>query len=47
MNVDVTGAEPAEVDADVLAVPVGGALVQELDSLFAVGWPARRPTRIP
>ena len=34
MNVDVIGAEPAEVDADVLAVPVGGALVQELDSLF-------------
>jgi leucyl aminopeptidase len=34
VNVDVTGAEPAEVVADVLAVPVGGALVQELDSLF-------------
>ena len=34
MNVEVTRAEPAEVDADVLAVPLGGALVQELDSRF-------------
>jgi leucyl aminopeptidase len=34
MNVEVTGAEPAELEADVLAVAVGGALVQELDPLF-------------
>jgi leucyl aminopeptidase len=34
VNVEVTGAEPAKVEADVLAVAAGGALVQELDSLF-------------
>jgi leucyl aminopeptidase len=34
MNVEVTGAGPAEVEADVLAVVVSGALVQELDPLF-------------
>jgi leucyl aminopeptidase len=34
VNVDVTGAEPAELEADLLAVAVGGALVQELDPRF-------------
>src|SRR5688572_13433449 len=34
MEVEVTGADPAGVDADVLAVAAGGALVQELDDLF-------------
>jgi len=34
MNVEVTGAEPAEVEADVLAVAVGGVRVQEFDPLF-------------
>jgi leucyl aminopeptidase len=34
MYVEVTAAEPAELAADILAVAVGGALVQELDPLF-------------
>ncbi len=34
MNVEVTAAEPAEVDADVLALAVGGLRVRELDALF-------------
>src|SRR3954469_5761875 len=34
MQVEVTRAEPAGLDADVLAVAAGGALVQELDELF-------------
>jgi leucyl aminopeptidase len=34
MNVELTGAGPAEVEADVLAIAVGGALLQELDALF-------------
>jgi len=34
VNVEVTGAEPAELEADVLAVAAAGALVQELDPLF-------------
>jgi leucyl aminopeptidase len=34
VNVEVIGAGPAELEADVLAVAVGGALVQELDPLF-------------
>src|SRR4051794_11476988 len=34
MQVEVTRAEPAGLDADVLAVAAGGALVQEFDELF-------------
>ena len=34
MNVEVTAAEPAEVDADVLALAAGGLRVRELDPLF-------------
>jgi len=34
VNVEVTGAEPAELEADLLAVAAGGALVQELDPRF-------------
>src|SRR5687768_3941749 len=34
MEVEVTRAEPAGLEADVLAVAAGGALVQELDELF-------------
>jgi leucyl aminopeptidase len=34
MNVEVTGAEPAEVEADVLALAAGGLRVRELDRLF-------------
>ena len=34
MDVEVTGAEPTKLDADVLAVAVGGGLVHELDPLF-------------
>jgi leucyl aminopeptidase len=34
MNVEVTAAEPAEVEADVLALAAGGLLVRELDPLF-------------
>src|SRR4051812_21775183 len=34
MEIEVTAAEPAGLDADVLAVAAGGALVQEFDELF-------------
>src|SRR3954466_8056580 len=34
MEIEVTRAEPAGRDADVLAVAAGGALVQEFDELF-------------
>ena len=34
MNVEVTAARPAELEADILAIAAGGALVQELDPLF-------------
>ena len=34
MNVEVTAAEPAEVEADVLALAAGGLRVRELDPLF-------------
>ena len=34
MNVELTAAGPAEVEADVLAVAVGGTRVQELDPRF-------------
>jgi leucyl aminopeptidase len=34
MNVEVTAAEPAEVEADVLALAAGGLRVRELDRLF-------------
>ena len=34
VKVEVTAAEPAEVDADVLALAAGGLRVRELDSLF-------------
>jgi leucyl aminopeptidase len=34
MNVELTGAEPAEVEADVLAMVAGGLLVRKLDALF-------------
>ena len=34
MNVELTAAEPAEVEADVLALAAGGLLVRELDPRF-------------
>jgi len=34
VNIEVTAAEPAEVEADVLALAAGGLLVRELDSRF-------------
>src|SRR5918911_5687934 len=34
MNVEVTAAEPAEVEADVLVLPVGSAAVRRLDARF-------------
>jgi leucyl aminopeptidase len=34
MNVEVTAAEPAEVEADVLVLPAGGVHVRQLDGLF-------------
>src|SRR4051795_10378921 len=34
MNVEVTTAEPAEVEADVVALAAGGLLVRELDPRF-------------
>src|SRR3954468_9614293 len=34
MNVEVTAAEPAEVEADTLALAAGGLRVRELDRLF-------------
>src|SRR3954454_4577927 len=34
MNVEVTAAEPADVEADVLALAAGGLRVRELDRLF-------------
>src|ERR1700710_1815194 len=34
MDVEVTGAAPAEVDADVLAMAAGGLGVRKLDALF-------------
>src|SRR3954454_10215202 len=34
MNVEVTAAEPAEVEADVVALAAGGLRVRELDRLF-------------
>jgi leucyl aminopeptidase len=34
VNVEVTAAEPAELEVDVLAVAAGGALVRELDARF-------------
>jgi leucyl aminopeptidase len=37
MNVEVTAAEPADVEADVLALAAGGLRVRELDRLFVGG----------
>jgi leucyl aminopeptidase len=34
MDVEVTGAAPAEVEADVLVMPAGGGLVRQLDPVF-------------
>jgi leucyl aminopeptidase len=34
MNVEVTAVQPAEVEADVLAVPANGAVLRKLDPLF-------------
>ncbi|MDX6552112.1 MAG: hypothetical protein QOH74_600, partial [Gaiellales bacterium] len=34
MHVEVTAAEPADVEADMLALAAGGLLVRELDRLF-------------
>src|SRR3954447_22259049 len=34
MNVEVTSAAPAEVEADTLALVAGGLLVRKLDALF-------------
>jgi hypothetical protein len=34
VDVELTAAPPTEVEADVLAIAAGGALVQELDPLF-------------